>query len=263
MIASRRAVLAGAAAALVPGCSGGPPTRTGAGGADIASAPGRRPAVVFENGLGGSVAWWEKVIPLLPPGQAWFAYNRPGIGRTLPTTAPRDGATIVAALRAALAAEGFAPPYVLVGHSIGGLYAQLYARVYPREVAALVLVDTTHPRQFDGDGAIDRQSWWVRTVLGVAVRGNAADELAMGPETGRQVLALPPPAGLPVFVLSAQRPMRSNGSAAERHGNTLRADVATLWPGARQIWVDSGHAVPLDAPEAVAAAITEALALVS
>lgn len=263
MTASRRTALAAGAAALLPGCTQGPPTRTGAGGADIASASGRRPTVVFENGLGGSVAWWEKVIPLLPAGQAWFAYNRPGIGATPPTTAPRDGATIVAALRATLASEGFAPPHLLVGHSIGGLYAQLFARAHPNEVAALVLVDTTHPRQFEGEGAIARQSWWVRAALDIAVRGNAAEELAMGPETGRQVLALPAPAALPVFVLSAERPMRSNGSAAERHGNAMRADIANLWPGARQVWVDSGHSMPLEAPEAVAAAIRDALALVA
>jgi pimeloyl-ACP methyl ester carboxylesterase len=259
VIASRRAALAATAAALLPGCTPDLPTHSGAGGVEIAFARGRSPAVVFENGLGGALGWWDKVIAALPPGQAWFAYNRPGIGRTPATAAPRDGATIVAALRASLAAEGFAPPYVLVGHSLGGLYAQLYARAHPNEVAALVLVDTTHPRQFDGDGAIDRQTWWVRTALGVLVRGNAADELATAPETGRQVLALPPPAGVPVFVLSAQRPMRDNSGPAERHANAMRADVATLYPGARQIWVDSGHAVPMEAPDAIAAAIREAL----
>lgn len=262
MTISRRAALATAAGALLPGCTPGLQTRTGGNGAELAWAQGRQPAVVFENGLGGTLAWWDKVVPLLPPGQAWFARNRPGTGRTPPTAAPRDGATILVEWRAALTAEGFAPPYLLVGHSLGGLYAQLFARTHPREVAGLVLVDTTHPRQFDGDGAMARQGWWVRTVLGATLSGNAAEELAMGPETGRQVLALPPPANMPVFVLSAQRPMGDGGGAAARHANAMRADVVNLHPGARQIWVASGHAMPIEAPEAIAAAIAEALAAV-
>jgi pimeloyl-ACP methyl ester carboxylesterase len=59
---------------------------------------------------------------------------------------------------AALLGENMRPPYVLVGHSLGGLYMQLFARQPPQEVAALILVDSTHPKQLDGEGAMEKQS---------------------------------------------------------------------------------------------------------
>lgn len=256
----RRLVLPAGLAAFLAGCAPPAGIRRGAGGADILAAEGRPPTVVFENGLGATLGSWTRVIAALPPGTAYFTYDRPGYGRSPAGTTRRDGATIVAELRALLAAEGIRPPWILVGHSFGGLTMQLFARAHPAETAALILVDSTHPRQLECDGALERQAWWVRAVLGIYARGTAADELALIPETGRQVLALPPPAGVPVWVLSAERPMREQGSAVARWANALRADLAQLHPGARQVWVDSGHDMPREKPDAIVAAITEALA---
>ncbi|WP_420846621.1 alpha/beta fold hydrolase [Methylocystis parvus] len=112
---------------------------------------------MFENGLGGRLEWWSKILPDIATETTVFAYNRPGIGASAPATTPRDGVTIVEELRATLRAKGIAPPYVLVGHSIGGLYVQLYARRHSDEVAGLVLVDSTHPEQLSGAGA--RKKW--------------------------------------------------------------------------------------------------------
>ena len=74
-----------------------------------------------------------------------------------------------------------------------------------------------------------------------------------------QVLALPTVTGLPVTVLSAAQPMKETSDLA-KFSNALREDIARLYPNARQVWVDSGHAIPLEKPEAVVNAITAALA---
>ena len=63
--------------------------------------------------------------------------------RSTKTSVPRTGAVIVADLHAVLKKADVQPPYVLVGHSLGGLYLSLYARTYPEEVAGLVLLDST------------------------------------------------------------------------------------------------------------------------
>ena len=230
-----------------------------AGQVEFVSSARGAPTVVFENGLGGAMEWWAKVLPALPPDTGTFAYNRPGTGSSSAVGTPRDGAHVVAELRTLLQSQGVRPPYLLVGHSLGGLYMQLFARRHPDEVAALVLVDSTHPNQLDGEGAIDKQSFWVRGVVGALVTGVAKEELRLVPQTGQEVLSLPPFVGKPVFVLSAAEPMKEDSDLA-RFSNEKRVDIARLHPGAHQVWVDSGHAIPLEKPEAVVNAITAALA---
>jgi len=163
-------------------------------------------------------------------------------------------------LRALLRDKGVNPPYILVGHSIGGLYMQLYARRYPEEVSSLILVDSTHPRQLDGEGALEKQSFLVRRLLGVLVTGTAKDELDLLPHTGKQVLDLPTLSGKPVFVLSASKPLEEKSAVAD-DANAKRKDIASLYPGSKQVWVDSGHAIPLEKPEAIVTAIHEAMRL--
>jgi pimeloyl-ACP methyl ester carboxylesterase len=217
------------------------------------------PAVVFESGLGATMDWWRSVLPEISKDSTTFAYNRPGYGSSAATGTPRDGAHIVAELRALLQSEGVAPPYVLVGHSLGGLYMQLFARLHPQDVAALVLVDSTHPRQFEGEGALEKQSLWVRGVIGAMVTGTAKEELTLLSRTGEDTLKLPTLVGKPVFVLSAAEPMKETSDLA-RFTNEKRVDIARLYPGSKQIWVESGHAIPLEKPEAVVSAIRAAMA---
>lgn len=215
--------------------------------------------VVFENGLGARMEWWQKVIPEISSDATTFTYNRPGYGSSQPASTPRDGAHIVDELRTLLQSKGINPPYILVGHSLGGLYMQLFARRFPDEVNALILVDSTHPKQLDGEGALDKQSFLVRGLIGAFVTGVAKEELAFLSKTGEQVLGLHTLQNKPVFVLSASEPMKVKSPLAD-DANAKRADIARLYPGSKQIWVDSGHGIPLEKPQSVIAAIREALA---
>ncbi len=214
--------------------------------------------VVFENGLGATLHYWAKVYPVIAKQQTAYAYNRPGYGRSAPPDTPRDGAHVTAELHAALRAQGLTPPYVLVGHSLGGLYLQDYARRYPDEVRALVLVDSTHPRQMQGEGSPDHWPWWVRALFRGLMSATAKEELAAVNRTGDDVLALPPLTGKTVIVLSATKPL-ADTSALGLDANAKRRDIARLYPGSRQIWVDSGHGIPLEKPEAVIDAVRAAL----
>lgn len=218
------------------------------------------PPVVFENGLGGRMEWWEKVLPEISNDTTTFAYNRPGYGNSDPPATPRDGLHIVDELRALLRDKGIKPPYILVGHSLGGLYMQLYARRYPEEVSVLILIDSTHPQQLDGEGALEKQSFLTRGLLGILVTGTAKDELDLLPQTGKQMLDLPTLSGKPIFILSASKPLDEKSMVAD-DANAKRKDIARLYPGSKQIWVDSGHGIPLEKPEMVVAAIREALLL--
>lgn len=215
--------------------------------------------VVFENGLGARMEWWSKVLPAIANDASYFAYNRPGYGNSTPAETPRDGAHIVEELRADLRSLGLLPPYVLVGHSLGGLYMQLFARKHPQEVAALILVDSTHPRQLEGAGAMDNQSLWVRSALKVLVTGTAKAEFDLIAQTGEQVLSLSTPSGIPVLVLNASGDLQETSPAA-RFANEKRQDLVRMYPGSKLVWVESGHTIPLEKPEDVVQAIRSALA---
>jgi pimeloyl-ACP methyl ester carboxylesterase len=216
--------------------------------------------VVFENGLGGTLDWWAKVYPEISKDRTAFVYNRPGYGKSDPATTPRDGDHIVEGLRVLLEAKRLPGPYVLVGHSLGGLYMQLYARKYPAEVSALILVDSTHPAQMKGAGAPANWSSWVRFVVNLALSAVAKEELQAADATGEQVLALPALSAVPVWLLSAKKEQDAIAdSDLARDSQAKRQDLQRLYPSAKVIWVDSGHAIPLEKPEAVVAAIREAI----
>lgn len=100
--------------------------------------------VVFESGLGDDWTPWDKVASEVAERTQVFAYSRPGYGDSDPSPEPRNATRIVEDLRTLLAARGFEPPYVLVGHSFGGTYMELFAKTYPEEVIGLVLVDSRH-----------------------------------------------------------------------------------------------------------------------
>jgi len=215
-------------------------------------------AVIFENGLGGTMDWWAKVFPEISKNTTAFAYNRPGYGKSDSVSTPRDGIHIVDELRSLLKSKNLNPPYVLVGHSLGGLYMQLFARRYPDEVSALVLVDSTHPKQLKGAGSSENWPTWLRIMFGVATSAVVKEELNAINVTGEDVLQLATFTGKPVFVLSALQPMKENSTLAD-DANEKRKDIARLYPGSKQIWVDSGHGIPLEKPEAIISTIREVL----
>ncbi|MEZ4550878.1 MAG: alpha/beta hydrolase [Desulfobacterales bacterium] len=214
--------------------------------------------VVFENGLDGKMSWWNKIIPKISKDATTFAYNRPGYGSSDTVSTPRDGLHIVDELRSLLMSNGLKPPYVLVGHSLGGLYMQRFARRYPQEVTGLILVDSTHPNQFKDKGSIDNWPTWFRVVFRWYLSSTARKELDSINTTGDEVLALNSFTGKPVIVLSALRPMKDKSALAD-DANAKRKNISHLYPGSKQVWVDSGHGIPKEKPEAVIEAIRDVL----
>lgn len=104
---------------------------------------GDLPDIVLEHGGGGSADDWNQVVPVLAAQGRVIRYDRAGMGDS-----PSDGlgcsASAVSTRLAQLVEQaGVRKPFVLVGYSLGGLYARYYAQQHPQDVAALVLVDTT------------------------------------------------------------------------------------------------------------------------
>jgi len=99
------------------------------------------PAVVIDGGIGAGAEEYRDLQSRLAAETTVVAYDRAGYGDSEPGPLPRDSGTEAQELRALLRGLGVPGPYVLVGHSLGGLNVQVYAGRYPDDVAGLVLLD--------------------------------------------------------------------------------------------------------------------------
>lgn len=103
-----------------------------------------RPTVVFLAGGGMFGLHYWNVHNLVAQFATSVIYDRLGMGWSDVVDLPRTGAQVTNDLHELLCAAAIPGPCVLVGHSLGGLYARLYAKRFPDEVAGLVLLDPTH-----------------------------------------------------------------------------------------------------------------------
>ena len=103
----------------------------------------RGPTVVLEPGGGGSAASMGLIAPAVARDSRVCVYDRAGRGWSDPAASPPDGGQIATDLHRLLDRAHVPGPYVLAGHSFGGLYVRTYAARYPDEVAGLVLIDST------------------------------------------------------------------------------------------------------------------------
>lgn len=107
-----------------------------------------KPTVILEAGMASYSANWAWVQQELSKVTQVIAYDRAGLGWSEPGTLPLDAAKSAKELHTALENAGCHSPYVLAGHSYGGLVVRMFADLYRDEVAGLVLVDSSHPDQW-------------------------------------------------------------------------------------------------------------------
>src|ERR671911_708864 len=106
------------------------------------------PTVILEAANLGMSAHWVRGQQQVAETTRVCAYDRAGMGWSERGPEPRDAKQVTGELHTLLKDADTEGPYVLVGHSYGGLYARMYAAQYPNEVAGVVLVDSAHPEQF-------------------------------------------------------------------------------------------------------------------
>lgn len=239
--------------ALLAGCSGQPTKDT----ATYIQAGQQPPAVFLQAGLGDGKATWDKLIPDLARDHLVFTYDRPGHGAARPAEGPRDPCTIAQEAHALLLAKGVEPPYILVGHSLGGLYQYAFAKLYPDEVAGLVLVDPTHPRHWE---TMQRQAPTQAAMLKALRLAFSASERREFDDQAVCLdrLALNQPLHVPARILVAGRPRPEEKGNYETMLNGLRRDWLRLTGAPRlERVLDAGHYIQADNPRAVLATIRD------
>jgi pimeloyl-ACP methyl ester carboxylesterase len=176
---------------------------------------------------------------------------------------PRTAADVVADLHALLAMEAVPGPYVLVGHSVGGLFVRLYASLYPDEVAGLVLIDASHEEQ-----DVRRQDMVAADLFAAEQQAVASNtegiDLNASFDQVRAARAASPLHSMPLAVLSAGQadpaffPAGWPMEAEEMLHDELQADLAGLVPDGLHIVAEqSGHYVQQSQPDLVVAVIRD------
>lgn len=208
--------------------------------------PGPGPLLVLLSGLGNdSQSWPRAFVEALNGFAGLLVYDRHGYGGSAaPAAQPVSAAATAADLQALLRGLSIREPVVLVGHSLGGLYAQHYARRRPDEVAAVVLIDAASPFEPIGDPRF--------ATRGTLEPGSpAALENAGIDRAILETRALRPFPPIPLLVLSATE--HGSPPDVERLWQRIQAQIAAQSPLGRQVIVrGSGHAIQDEQPDLVA-----------
>jgi pimeloyl-ACP methyl ester carboxylesterase len=224
------------------------------------------PTVVLEAGLTDSAAPWSGVIPALASFTRVVSYDRPNTAAGASDSAPmpRTAADVVADLHALLNAAAAPSPYVLVGHSVGGLFVRLYASRYPDEIAGLVLVDTSHEDQDARRQAMVSADLFAAEQQFLQSSDTEGIDLDASFGQVREARAAAPLRPMPLIVLSAGQsepatyPAGWRREKESRLHNELQTDVAGLVPGGRHVVAEhSGHYIQQSQPDLVVAAIRD------
>src|SRR5215211_3440790 len=247
------------ACALAVGCGGqepkaqrGPTVKTPRA-APVAEGSGRLVAIgggrsLYLECVGSDTFSWRDVQPEVGRRTRTCAYDRAGTGNSVAPPGVRDARNEIADLRRLLARARIEPPYVLVGHSYGGVLARVFAHLYPTETAGLVLIDT-----MGRDGRRRQLAIWprsqapeIRRGLATAVMGGV--DLATGEALASRVTSL---GDMPLAVITAGR--QDNfphtpaglGRALKRLWDRMQDELAALSDNSvHVVALASNHDVP-------------------
>lgn len=214
--------------------------------------------IVLLNGAGMTLAGWDALYPGIERLGRVFAWNRFGVQGSDDPPPQQRGVDVVASLRELMAEAGLAPPYVLVGHSLGGLYANLFARLHPREVAGVLFLEATHPRDEDtlphDEAKLARGLSKVQGEPPAQFQANLHAELEAAAETVREVDAAGPFPRIPIAVITGgidpPVSLLSPDAAQARGGHQLA--LARLAPDSEHVVAEgSGHFPQRSEPQLV------------
>jgi pimeloyl-ACP methyl ester carboxylesterase len=223
--------------------------------------------ILLFSGAGMSLQGWEPLYPRIEALGRVFGWNRFGLQGSDPPRERQTGTVVLGSLRELLGYAGLDPPYVLVAHSLGGLFANLFARLYPSEVAGVLFLEAAHPHDHvmlrKNESQLVRSLAKVLTLPDLFFRPNVHKELACVEDTVVEIAAAGefPPVPLRVVTggLTPKSFLASPGAVGAKRAN--QQALARLSPlGTQVIAQQSGHFPQVSEPQLVLRVLQELVA---
>jgi pimeloyl-ACP methyl ester carboxylesterase len=224
------------------------------------------PTIVWNAGASGP-GWLntaQYLMPKLAETTRFCTYDRPGLGWSEPGTYDdvSHWSQAVTDLHTALTKAGEKGPYVMAGHSYGGLLARLFTLTYPKEVAGLVSIDPSHEDEFAGPATDPTAPFGITTCNDASCRLYGDIQAIKKLEGGKVAGSL---GALPLVVLSHSPDLPFWNPAYDAVWEKLGTDTATASSNARHVIASwSTHLIPYTQPgltiEAIKQVVTAARA---
>ncbi|MBN1459939.1 MAG: alpha/beta hydrolase [Armatimonadetes bacterium] len=221
------------------------------------------PTVILESGIedGGSFGGWGPIQDSVKAFARVCFYDRAGLGRSASGPEPRDSRRIATELHTLLHTAGLQPPYILVGHSMGGLHIRVFADEYPTEVAGMVFIDPT-PKELMTEPLTQEQL--DNLVAAGAPEGVLAEAGPGITNSIPQWQTLGPLPDVPVVVLTSSPPSETTqGDIDVDRWQTLsdlhQALADEVSDGIHIVATQAGHYIHIDEPDLVVDAIRRVL----
>lgn len=245
---------------------------------------GQGPTVVLEYGQQGSYVDWHRVQPMVAEFARVCIYDRGGYGWSDRSPRARVPRAMADELHTLLHTAGETVPYILVGHSFGGLNSLMFAHSFPQEVAGVVLVDASVPEMMS---AMRRRDSLTLRMMQMAIPfglprwrgwcgGNAPAEIrgmkqaitcrsalyeayyrewSSFPESAAEIRAITSIGPIPLIVI-ARDPTLAGNSAREMEWNRLQRERTKISSSSEfEVASGSGHDIPMDRPDVIAEAV--------
>lgn len=221
------------------------------------------PVIVLISGFRMRLHSWEKLYPEIARYGRVLTYNRLGIGKSTKANTGQTGNIVVNVMREMLSALNLQPPFVLVAHSLGGVFANLYARLKPEEVSAVVFVDAAHPDEASRQSGY-KPPWLLRTINdGVKAIERIFNKYEYSEdeclrETIRQIEVAGDFPPIPLTVVTGTKKMPFIPEGSFNIHLQCQKELLQLSPESQQYFAEqSGHFPQITQPQVVLAAIKE------
>ena len=223
------------------------------------------PTLLFFNGFRMPMSSWQPVADQVAEKAQCVLFNRPGIGRSPKAEIHQTGEVVVDMAHELATDLTLKSPLVLVAHSVGGIFANLYARTFPDQVAGIVFVDATHPeevmaqKQIKPPGLLHGINQWLKAIEKMIYPLKYSEDECMG-QTIEQIHGADDFPDIPITVISGTQKMpfvpQKNHDIHLDHQQKLRA------LSSQSHWIEcsgSGHFPQITEPEKVAQGIVQTL----